>query len=99
MRNLTPLLAAAAVISACASAPIAGIDKVAYTPFACEGKGFSARLEEDGSVRLRTHEGSVNVALAGEGVYQGDGWTLANGSDGTTLKHKDKVVGKNCRKE
>lgn len=101
MKTIFSLATIALACSACATTdgPIAGIETTSYTTFTCEGKGFSARLEEDRrSMRLRTPEGSVNVVAAGDGMYKGDGWTLASSEGAVTLKHRDKVVAKNCKK-
>lgn len=102
-RNALMAVVLAALTTGCAtSGPVAGMDTTKYTTFTCVGgKSFGARMEEDHkSVRLRTHEGSVNVAASTEGTFAGEGWTFTTvGADGVSLKHKDKMVGKNCRKE
>lgn len=101
--SVLAMSALALAASGCATqAPVAGLNTATYTTFACEGgKSFGARMDQDlRSVRLRTHEGSVNVVAGGDGNFAGDGWTFATqGADGISLRHQGKVIGKNCRKE
>ena len=63
---------------ACASTgSVGGLETTSLVRYECEGKGFSARIAEDNSsVRLRTHEGSVNLDRGEADEFKGDGWTL-----------------------
>ncbi len=97
----TALAAILTLASGCAtmSPAVGGLDTDKLARYECEGKGFSARAAEDfSSVRVRTHEGSVNLDRAEGGEFKGDGWTLKT-AGGLTLVHKDKVVAQNCKKE
>jgi hypothetical protein len=92
---------AAAALAACAtqSAP-AGMAPGKFVSFACaDGKTFSARATEDGtSVRVRALQGSAELDRKGDGVYEGDGYTLVtNGPDGASLAHEGKTQAKNCK--
>lgn len=89
-----------ALLAACASVPPAGLAAGKMVSYDCEGRDFSARIEEDGSsVRVRGPEGSFNLASKGEGKFEGDGWALVtSGADGIALIHNNKVIGKNCKK-
>ena len=89
----------AATLVACASTgSVGGLETTSLVRYECEGKGFSARIAEDNSsVRLRTHEGSVNLDRSEADEFKGDGWTLKT-QGGLQLFHKDKVVASNCKK-
>lgn len=88
-----------AVVSGCASmGPVGGLEVGKLVAFECEGKNFSARIEEDHrGVRLRTHEGSANLVRGENDEFKGDGWALKT-QGGMQLFHKDKVVAKGCKK-
>lgn len=91
---------AALTIAGCASmGSVGGLETGKLVRYECEGKDFQARLADDyNSVRLRTHEGSVNLDRADGGEFKGEGWVLKT-QGGLQLVHKDKVIAKNCKKE
>lgn len=95
------LAAAAMTLSACATAPIAGLEAGKFVRYDCTGSDFSARMSDDGkTLRLRTKEGSMDLDAAGDGTYKGDGFTFyGSGDRGIALQHKDKWVGERCKKE
>ncbi len=100
--NFVLSLAAAAALAGCAttaSAP-AGLEAGKFVSFNCEGSGFQARFNPDGNtVRVRTHHGAAELASAGDGVYQGEGYKLAmKGASGMTIEHSGKALGKNCKR-
>ncbi|MEW5892712.1 MAG: hypothetical protein AB1697_06205 [Pseudomonadota bacterium] len=72
-----------------------------FVTYNCEGKkSFSVRFDaENGTARIRTHEGSAELSKGARGLYRDDGgeWilTLADGN-GTELVYKSKAVYKNC---
>jgi hypothetical protein len=91
-----------AFVAGCATAPSAGLETGKFVRFACNGgKSFAARISDDGkSLRVRTHEGAVELDAAGDGQFKGDGFTFFSGGDkGIALQHKDKWVGESCKKE
>jgi hypothetical protein len=95
-------LSAAAALTGCAttaSAP-AGLEAGKFVSFSCEGQGFQARYNPDGNtVRVRTHHGAVELASAGDGIYQADGFKLSTkGASGMTIEHAGKALGKNCKR-
>ncbi|MDX2220198.1 MAG: hypothetical protein SF172_14375 [Burkholderiales bacterium] len=97
--KIAVMLACGLIAVGCATTgPVAGLEPGKLVQFECEGgKGFGARIEEDYSgVRVRTHEGSVNLARAENDEFKGDGWTLKT-QGGMQLAHKDKVM-KGCRR-
>ena len=99
--SFTIAMAAAMTVAGCASlGPVAGLETGKLVRYDCEGHDFSARIADDyASVRVRTHEGSVNLDRAGESdEFNGEGWTLKT-QGGLQLLHKDKVVAKTCKKE
>lgn len=78
---------------------VGGLETEKLVRYDCEGKDISVRAADDfSSVRVRTHEGSVNLDRAESGEFKGDGWTLKT-AGGLSLMHKDKVVASNCKKE
>jgi hypothetical protein len=89
----------AATLVACASSgSVGGLETTSLVRYECEGKSFSARITEDNSsVRLRTHEGSINLDRSDADEFKGDGWVLKT-QGGLQLFHKDKVVASNCKK-
>lgn len=92
-------IVACVMAAGCATTgPVAGLETGKLVQFECEGgKGFGARIEDDyNSVRLRTHEGSVNLARGENDEFKGEGWTLKT-QGGMQLAHKDKVM-KGCRR-
>lgn len=99
--TVTAAIAILTFVGGCAttSPAVGGLDTDKLVRYECEGKGFSVRAADDfSSVRVRTHEGSVNLDRAESGEFKGDGWTLKT-AGGLSLMHKDKVVASNCKKE
>ena len=94
------LAVSAMTIAGCATTgSVGGLETSKLVRYDCEGHDFSARLADDfASVRLRTHEGSVNLDRAESGEFKGEGWVLKT-EGGLQLMHKDKVVAKNCKRE
>lgn len=90
----------AMTLAGCASlGPVGGLESGKLVRYDCEGKDFSARIADDfASVRVRTHEGSVNLDRAEGDEFKGEGWQLKT-QGGLQLVHKEKIVAKNCRKE
>ncbi|TCS71369.1 hypothetical protein EDC61_11096 [Sulfuritortus calidifontis] len=72
-----------------------------FVTYSCEGnKSFSVRFDaENGTARIRTHDGSAELSKGARGLYRDDAgeWilTLADGK-GTELVHKSKAVYKSC---
>lgn len=72
-----------------------------YVNYTCEGgKSFSVRHDaENNSVRIRTHEGSIDLTKSGRGLYRDDEghWILglADGKN-TELVYKSNAKYKNC---
>lgn len=94
-------LSTISVLSACGSAPVApvGMKAGAFVSYQCDGgKRLQARLAADGStVRVR-HEGGYELDRKGDGVFEGDGFKLAAGADGTLeLAHHGKPMARNCK--
>jgi hypothetical protein len=89
------------VVSACATAPIAGLEAGKFVRYDCAGSDFSARMSDDGKdLRLRTKEGSVELTASADGTYRGDGFIFYGSSDrGIALRHNDKWLGERCKKE
>lgn len=87
-------------IAGCATVgTVGGLETGNLVRYACEGHGFSARVADDyKSVRVRTHEGSVNLDRTDGDEFKGEGWVLKT-QGGLQLLHKDKVVAKSCKKE
>ena len=100
MKTAVIAIAALAALSGCTTiGPVAGLESGSLARYDCEGQGFSARIAEDfTSVRLRTHEGSVNLNRGEDDAFAGDGWKLTT-RGGMELAHKDKIVAKNCKKQ
>ena len=98
--NVSLAAIAAASIVGCASlGTVGGLETGKLVRYDCEGHDFSARIADDfNSVRVRTHEGSVNLDRADGEEFKGGGWVLKT-QGGLQLLHKDKVVAKNCKKE
>jgi hypothetical protein len=104
---VAPVLAATLFLGGCAatggkSAAEASPGK--YVNYSCEnGKRFSARFDpETGSARIRTLEGSTELARGARGLFKdaGDEWLLTL-SDGkrSELVHKGKLAYANCAAE
>jgi hypothetical protein len=94
-------IGAAVVLAGCASTPTpAGLEPGKFVGFDCEGQDFQARFNPDGNtVRVRTHHGAAELASAGEGVYQGEGYKLSmKSATGVTIEHAGKAIGKNCKR-
>jgi hypothetical protein len=93
------ILGCVVMLAGCASmGPVSGFEPGKLVQFECEGgKGFGARIEEDYSgMRLRTHEGSVNLVRGENDEFKGEGWTMKT-QGGLQLAHKDKIL-KGCRR-
>ena len=76
----------AAALCACAStgeAP-AGLRPGQFVAMSCEGgKAFQARLSSDQrSIRVRGLHGSAELAPAGAGVFEGEGYRLVTQGEG-----------------
>jgi len=100
--KLLASLGAAALIAGCATtAPVpAGLEAGRFVNFDCEGQDFQARFDpEQNTVRVRTHRGSAELAAAGGGVFQGEGFRLSMaGAKGITIEHDGKPLGTSCKR-
>lgn len=72
-----------------------------FVTYHCEGKkSFHARFNpEEGTARIRTHEGSAELTKGGRGLYRDDEnmWILSLSDGNTTeLVHKGKAKYKHC---
>jgi len=72
-----------------------------FVTYSCDDKHtFSVRFDaETGTARIRTHEGSAELAKGDRGLYRDDGgeWILALAADNKTeLVYKSKAKYKNC---
>lgn len=72
-----------------------------FITYACEGdKSFQVRFDaENGTARIRTHDGSAELVKGARGLYRDDEghWILALADgNGTELVHKSKAQYKNC---
>lgn len=72
-----------------------------FISYACDGnKSFQVRFDaENGTVRIRTHDGSAELTKGARGLYRDDDglWILALGEGSETeLVHKSKAQYKNC---
>jgi|GEM_PF-1454587 len=101
--KLLATLAAAALAAGCATtAPVpAGLVAGKFVDFDCEGQDFQARFNPDGNtVRVRTQRGSAELAAAGDGVFQADGFRLLmKGPTGITIEHGGKPLGQGCKRK
>lgn len=72
-----------------------------FVTYSCEGgKSFSVRFDaENGTARIRTHDGSAELTKGSRGLYRDDENTwilsLADGS-GTEVVHNGKAKYKTC---
>lgn len=99
---LTASLIAVSLLAGCASSPAVstGMSAGKFVSFACEGgKTFSARASEDGkTIRVRGHQGSAELDMKTDGVYEGEGYMLmTKGKDGVSLTHSGAPMGKSCK--
>ena len=93
------VISAVTIVGCATVGAVGGLETGKLVRYDCEGHDFSARIADDfGSVRLRTHEGSVNLDRADGEEFKGEGWVLKT-QGGLQLLHKDKVVAKSCKKE
>lgn len=96
------VIGAVAALAACATgAPVpAGLEAGRFVNFDCDGQDFQARFDPDGkTVRVRTHHGAAELAPAGDGVFQGEGFKLVmRGAAGVTIEHGGKALGRNCKR-
>lgn len=92
----------AVVLAGCATpSPVpAGMQAGKFVKFDCEGDDFQARFNPDGNtVRVRTRHGSAELAAAGDGIYQADGFKVTfKGANAISIEHSGKVVGRNCKR-
>jgi hypothetical protein len=106
MNRLLPLLASVGVVALISGCAATGKSTAEATPgkfitYSCDGnKSFSVRFDaENGTARIRTHEGSAELIKGARDLYRDDGgeWIL-NLADGnkTELVYKSKAVYKNC---
>ena len=92
-------IAAASVVGCASHGTVSGLESGKQVRYDCEGHDFSARIADDfNSVRVRTHEGSVNLDRTDGEEFKGEGWVLKT-QGGLQLIHKEKVVAKSCKKE
>jgi uncharacterized protein YegP (UPF0339 family) len=107
MSNVTHLAVAAAVLLALGGCAATGGKSAAeaspgkFVTYNCDDKkSFSVRFDaENGTARIRTHEGSAELAKGARDLYRDDEgqWilTLAAGNS-TELVYKSKAKYKNC---
>ena len=72
-----------------------------FVTYTCEdNKSFQVRFNPDeGTARIRTHEGSAELGKGGRGLYRDDEntWILSlNEARSTELVHNSKAKYKNC---
>ncbi len=96
-------LTSATLLGGCASSgkSVAEATPGKFTTYTCEGnKSFQVRFDaENGTARIRTQEGSAELARGDRGLFRDDGgeWLLAlGGGNSTELLHKGKAVYKAC---
>lgn len=105
MKSL-PLFIAMTAIATLGGCATGGKSAAEQTPgkfitYACEGnKSFQVRFDaENGTARIRTQDGSAELAKGARGLYRDDEglWILALADgNGTELVHKSKAEYKNC---
>lgn len=105
MKSLPLVIAVAALVSlgGCASGgkSVAEQTPGKFVTYACDaGKSFQVRFDADnGTARIRTHEGSAELTKGERGLYRDDDgkWvlTLSSGS-GTELMHGGKAKYTKC---
>lgn len=103
-----PLLLAAVVtfatLGGCASSgkSVAEATPGKFVTYSCEdNKSFQVRFDaENGTARIRTHDGSAELSRGDRGLFRDDGggWILTLGdADSTELLHHGKVKYKGCK--
>lgn len=102
MKLLTPVLAAAAsLLAACASTPVAPAGLVAgsFVSLGCQGgKMLQVRYAADGrSVRVRALHGSTELEQRADGSFAADDYELTALPEGWLLKHKGKPEAQGCK--
>jgi hypothetical protein len=101
--SLASVVLASAFLNGCASSGKSAAEAAAgkFVTYTCDDKKtFSVRFDaEQGTARIRTHEGSAELAKGARGLYRDDmgEWilSLADGKD-TELVYKGKAKYKNC---
>lgn len=98
--HFTTLVIMAMTVASCATlGPVGNLESGKLVRYDCDGHDFSARIADDyTSVRLRTHEGSINLDRVEGDEFKGDGWVLKT-QGGLQLIHKEKIVASSCKKE
>lgn len=106
MKSLPLFIAVSAIATLGGCATGGGKSAAEQTPgkfitYTCEGnKSFQARFDaENGTARIRTHDGSAELTKGARGLYRDDDglWILALADgNGTELVHKSKAQYKNC---
>jgi hypothetical protein len=104
MSPLVPAAVAALLLGGCATS--GGKSTAESTPgkfvtYTCEGgKSFSVRYDaENGTARIRTHEGSAELSKGDRGLYRDDEghWLLSlRGGKDTELAYKGNAKYKAC---
>ncbi|KAF0102049.1 MAG: hypothetical protein FD187_200 [bacterium] len=102
-QTLALVISAVALLAGCASGGKSMAEQAPgkFVTYSCEGnKSFQVRFDaESGTARIRTHEGSAELAKGSRGLYRDDGgeWmlTLSDASD-TELWHKGSTKYKQC---
>lgn len=103
LQTLALVISAVALLAGCASGGKSMAEQAPgkFVTYSCEGnKSFQVRFDaESGTARIRTHEGSAELAKGSRGLYRDDGgeWmlTLSDASD-TELWHKGSTKYKKC---
>ncbi|MCX7672217.1 MAG: hypothetical protein N2Z63_01255 [Thiobacillaceae bacterium] len=102
-RPLIVLPMTALLLAACASTGVSVAEKTPgkFITYRCDDKkSFQVRFDaENGTARIRTHEGSAELTRGARGLFRDDGgeWILAlTEGKGTELVHQGKAKYKNC---
>lgn len=97
------LLPLAALLAACASTGTSVAEKTPgkFITYQCDDKkSFQVRFDaENGTARIRTHEGSAELTRGDRGLFRDDAgeWILAlSDGKGTELVYQGKAKYKNC---
>ena len=62
------------------------------------GVNLSRAAEDGKTVRVRGHQGSAELDMKTDGVYEGEGYMLmTKGKDGVSLTHSGAPMGKSCK--
>lgn len=88
------------LLSACATQPSVpvGMKPGQFVTYQCDGgKRLQARLAADGSsVRVR-FEGGYELDRKGDGMFEGEGFTLTSANGMLALMHNGKPAAGNCK--